>query len=152
MPKTYLHFVPAALLALLALGLVLGGLQYDTGSPSRMGPGFMPVLLGGLLLMLAVLQALTAWLGKRKVADESEAPVPLQARPLICASLSIVLWSLAVEQVGFVPAALGQLLLAYAAVRQPDWRQVMLHSGVVAALAFALFVLLLGLPLPALGA
>lgn len=147
----------------LALGVIVGGLYYDTGTLQRMGPGFMPVMLGALLLLLALLEGGTSWLGKPTQTRPSRQPdsqpdtqpdalPPLQARPLIFASLSILLWSLVVEGFGFIPAAILQLLLAYAAVRQPDWRMVLLHSGLASVVAFALFVLLLGLPLRALGA
>lgn len=167
MQRSIRALVPATLMAGLALGVIVGGLYYDTGTLQRMGPGFMPVMLGALLLLLALLEAGATWLGQRAhnlsarqpdsqaaaqpVAQPDTLP-PLQARPLIFASLSILLWSLVVEGFGFIPAAILQLLLAYAAVRQPDWRMVLLHSGLASVVAFVLFVLLLGLPLRALGA
>ncbi|HHX82945.1 MAG TPA: hypothetical protein GX696_08205 [Pseudomonadaceae bacterium] len=161
MQKSIQALIPAILLAMLALGVIFGGLYYDTGTLQRMGPGFMPVMLGALLLLLALLEGGATRLasraertarhpGARSEAQSGSLPA-LRARPLICASLSLLLWALVVERVGFIPAAVLQLLLAYGAVRQPDWRAVLLHSGLASAAAFALFVLLLGLPLQALG-
>lgn len=75
--------------------------------------------------------------------------IPL--RPIVCASLSLVLWALAAERFGFIPAALGQLLLANAALPGTNWLRVGIGSLVVSLLAWALFVLLLGMPLRAVG-
>lgn len=139
------QFMPALVLALIGLAVVIGGSDFEIGSLTAMGPGFMPVLLGCVLLLLAFVLLLLEW---RTLPVAAALP---SARPLLCAGLSIVVWALLAERAGFVLASVAQLLLAYAAISQPDWRKVLYSSAVITALAFITFVLLLGLPLPAVG-
>lgn len=155
MPKTLLTLLPAVLLAGLSIGVIIGGLEFDAGTLTRMGPGFMPVLLGVLLLALALALGVGEWRARlRANAETHEVPAGagrIHLRPILCASLSMVLWALTVERLGFIPAALLQLLLARAALPETDWKRAGLGTAVVSALAFVLFVMLLGLPLPAVG-
>ena len=52
--------VSAALLIILGLGIVAEGLTYRMGSLTRMGAGFVPVVLGALLALVGVAIGLTA--------------------------------------------------------------------------------------------
>lgn len=152
MPK-YLHaLLPALFLAMLSIAVIIGGLNFDAGTVSRMGPGFMPVLLGAILLGFALLLGIAELRTLQATQGDILPPTArMHVRPIVCASLSIVLWALVVERLGFIPAALAQLLLARAALPESDWKRAGLGSVLVSALAFVLFVLLLGLPLPAVG-
>lgn len=152
MPKYLYAFLPAIFLVALATAVIVGGLGHDAGTLERMGPGFMPVLLGSVLLGLALLLGIGEWRSQAhagSVAPQPSGRTPL--RPILCASLSIVLWALLVERLGFIPAALGQLLLARAALSGTEWKRAGVGSAVVSALAYVLFVLVLGLPLQAVG-
>lgn len=139
------QLLPALLLALSGLGVLIGGSHYQTGSLTQMGPGFMPALLGSLLLLLSLLVVVI----ECKALPGVHTRLPL--RPLLCAGASIVAWALLVDITGFVPACLLQLLLAFAAMPQANWRQVVLCCVVITALAYVLFVPLLGIPLQAFG-
>lgn len=154
MPKYLQPLLPAAFLAVLALAVIIGGKRFDAGTLANMGPGFMPVMLGVILLLLALLLAASAWpavAALRAAGPAAQAQLRMPLRAIACASLSLVVWAVAVERIGFVPAALAQLLLAHAALPDTNWLRVGIGSLVVAALAYALFVLLLGMPLRAVG-
>lgn len=154
MPRYLQPLLPAAFLALLALAVLIGGKRFDAGTLAQMGPGFVPVLLGGILLLLALLLAASEWsavTALRAAEPTVHAGPRIPLRPIVCASLSLVLWALAAERFGFIPAALGQLLLANAALPGTNWLRVGIGSLVVSLLAWALFVLLLGMPLRAVG-
>lgn len=45
----------AALIILIGIGTVAGSLNYNVGTLARMGPGYYPLLLGGLLIFMGVL-------------------------------------------------------------------------------------------------
>jgi len=123
--------------------VLIGGSNYQIGSLTQMGSGFMPALLGTLLLLLSLPVLLFEF---RLPADASSLPL----RPLLCAGGSIVLWALLVDSTGFVPACIAQLLLAFAAMPQTSWKHVLLSCVLITALAYGLFIILLGIPLPAL--
>jgi len=139
--------LPALLLLLFGCAVVVGGMQLESGSLTRMGPGFMPMLLGALLVFLAA----ALLLQQQWISLVQTMPQLLPARPLLCASASLVLWALLAERSGFIPASIVQLLLAYAALPRENWIAVLGSSVCISLLAFVLFVLLLGLPLRAVG-
>ncbi len=139
-----LHLLPALLLAILGLGVAFGGSRYQIGTLTAMGPGFMPALLGFLLVILALGVFLSEF-HKEALVTQS-----FSFRPMICIGSSILVWTLLVETVGFIPAGLINLLLAYTALSQSSWKKVLISSALITGLSYVLFVLLLGIPLQAL--
>jgi hypothetical protein len=142
--NTILNLMPAMVLALLGLAIAIVGGGYDTGSLTAMGPGFMPVALG----IVMVLISLALGVGALRETVELK-PTPL--RPFLCAAASIVLWAVLADTTGFFPAALGQLLLANFALPHDNWRLLIGKCIGLSIGAYLLFVTVLGLPLPAIG-
>lgn len=62
-------FFAGCLLILIGIGAAVQGSAYKVGSLMRMGPGFMPVALGIILVLLGVLIAGTAAASKEGTAD-----------------------------------------------------------------------------------
>jgi len=137
-------------LALIAFGSAIAfrGSDYGVGSLTQMGPGFMAVLLGLLLVVLAAAQLF----GQRHASGVNEATSPnLPWIPLALGAGSVVVWALLIERVGFIPAAIVQLILACLAAREGDWRYTSIGIVLFSLASYALFVWLLGLPVPAFG-
>ncbi|MGA0806664.1 MAG: tripartite tricarboxylate transporter TctB family protein [Pseudohongiellaceae bacterium] len=132
--------LPTLLLAAIGAVLILVGRDYRTGSLTAMGPGFMPVLLGALLLLLA---AVLVW---RELVL-----LPLPLRPVAAVMAGMLAWVLLAEHLGFFAAALAQILLSSLALPQTDRRLELLVAGALSLGAWLLFVRVLGLPLPAFG-
>jgi hypothetical protein len=142
--SSVLQQLPAIVLGAIGAAVVYAASQYRTGTLTAMGPGFMPVALGLLLMLLA---GALLWPGRR--GGEALRPLPL--RPVLCVAASIVLWTFLAERAGFFPAAGAQLLLGALALRQHNWRGMALGIVVMSTAAYGLFVLLLRLPLAAFG-
>lgn len=132
--------LPALLLAGIALVLIVVGHGYRVGSLTAMGPGFMPLLLGLLLLLLAL------WLLWRAAPATLVAP---PWRPLLCVAAGMLAWSQLAEPFGFFPAALAQIVITALALPQAQRRQDLLLAVALSVGAYLLFVRVLGLPLPA---
>lgn len=143
MNEKLLSLLPPFALLCIGLGSAWVGSSYDVGSLTAMGPGFLPVALG---LCLALLAALLLWL-------EKPATVTLQLplRPLACVSAGILAWVLLADAAGFFAAGLAQVLLSSLALPGQKWLTVGLIAIVLNIAAYALFVVMLGLPLPAFG-
>lgn len=132
--------LPALLLAGIGLLLIVVGHGYRVGSLTAMGPGFMPLLLGVLLLVLAL------WLLWREAPVSNVAP---PWRPLVCVAAGMLAWTQLAEPFGFFPAALTQIVITAFALPQAQRRQDLLLAAALSVGAYLLFVRALGLPLPA---
>ena len=133
------------------LFVVLGGLAvalargYPIGSTMRMGPGYFPTVLGGILLLFGVYVLL------RGVRSGDEVKGEWGYRPLALISLSIVMFGFLLDRVGMVPAIVATLFAAAAAGREFRFKEVLLLAVVLTAFSVAVFRYGLKLPYPLLG-
>lgn len=133
------------------LFIVLGGLavalarDYPIGSTMRMGPGYFPTVLGGILLLFGVYVLLRGVRSGDKVKGE------WGYRPLALISLSIVMFGFLLDRVGMVPAIVAMLFAAAAAGREFRFKEVLLLAVVMTAFSVAVFSYGLKLPYPLLG-
>jgi hypothetical protein len=106
-----------------------------------MGPGFFPTLLGGLLAALGLSLALPALL------RDGEAFPRLHMRPMLMLLVSIVVFALLLESLGFILASIALLLAG--GIADPDLRPIESIGLALFITAFSVvvFVLVLGLPL-----
>ncbi|HSE00515.1 MAG TPA: tripartite tricarboxylate transporter TctB family protein [Burkholderiales bacterium] len=133
------------------LFIVLGGLavalarDYPFGTTMRMGPGYFPTVLGGILLLFGV------YVAARGVRSGDRVKGEWGWKPLALIALSIVLFGLLLDRVGMVPAAVVTLVIAAAAGREFRWKEVILLAAVMTAFSVAVFSYGLKLPYPLLG-
>jgi hypothetical protein len=133
------------------LFIVLGGLavalarDYPIGSTMRMGPGYFPTVLGGILLLFGVYVLLRGVRSGDKVKGE------WGYRPLAMIALSIVLFGFLLDRVGMVPAIVATLFVAAAAGREFRLKEVLLLAVAMTAFSVAVFSYGLKLPYPLLG-
>ncbi|MGV3592302.1 MAG: tripartite tricarboxylate transporter TctB family protein [Gammaproteobacteria bacterium] len=142
MNEKLLSLLPPFTLLCIGLGSAWVGSSYDVGTLTAMGPGFLPMALG---LCLAFLAALLLWL--EKPSDI----MPLPLRPIACVSAGIIAWVLLADTAGFFAAGLVQVLLSSLALPGQKWMTVAIVAVVLNVAAYFLFVVMLGLPLPAFG-
>jgi len=130
------------LLIAIGAGAIFVARSYPFGTALRMGPGFFPVVLGGLLIVfgLAVLA-----IGLRQ--GESMAG-SWSLRALIILPLSLILFGLLMEYAGFVPAMLVLIVGSATASTEFRFLEVLLFAAGLTALSVAVFVWALGLPYP----
>lgn len=129
-------------------GVVIGALAiveasgYPLGSATRMGPGYFPLALGALtiLLSLGVL-----FLEGRGISSPD---IPRPAwRGLLWVLLAIAAFALLVERWGLAPAAIASILLSAQADDDLTLKESLILAVSVAAVSVAIFIYLLGLPL-----
>jgi putative tricarboxylic transport membrane protein len=93
------------LFAALGIAVVVLARDYRLGTAARMGPGYFPTLLGGLLTFLGLTLILPALF-----RDSDDFP-RLHLRPLIVILISIAAFGLALEYLGFVIAVVALVLI-----------------------------------------
>jgi len=123
-------------------GFVLLAQEYRLGDMHRMGPALFPILVGALLAALGAIMALRAF-----ALDGP--PVPrFEARPILVSLLAIVLFAIALQWLGLVAAVAVLVLIGANATREVRLLDVLALAAVMVVFSVAVFVWLLGLPLP----
>jgi hypothetical protein len=126
-------------------GAVIICQDYPMGSAGRMGPGYFPTVLGGLLALVGLIGVVRAFL------HDGEAIEKFAVKELILVLTGVLLFGFLVRGAGLVPAIV--VLVVLSAFAGPKFR--LTHVGLLAAglAAFSvlIFVKLLGLPILAIG-
>jgi hypothetical protein len=115
---------------------------YAMGTGGRMGPGYFPLLLGGVLAMLGTILVVKSFLAA------GEDGVKLDLRPLLTIALGVVLFGLAIERLGLVISLIAVVLVSALASRESRPLEVVLLAAALAAFSIGVFVYALRLPLP----
>jgi putative tricarboxylic transport membrane protein len=129
------------ILVAIGIGFAVYAQDYRLGTAARMGPGYFPTMLGGLLVLLGLSLSLPAF------AIEGEKFPRLHLRPLLTILGAIVAFALLLEPLGFVIAAAALVIIGGFA--DPDLRLIESVALAAALVVFAtgIFVALLGMPL-----
>lgn len=128
----------------LAFAITAG--TYEVGSALRMGPGFFPLVLGGILVVLGLLVVLKGF-----VAPETGdvGPVPWRAAAFLTAA--ILFFGFTVRGLGIVPSLFVSVLLAALAGRNMRIVPALVIAASLTVLSVLIFIVLLQLPLRLLG-
>ena len=128
--------VSGTLLVLLGAGIVAQGLQYRMGTLTRMGAGFVPVVLGTLLALVGVAVFVTAEPGDFGTAEKN----PTEWRGWICVLGAVVAFVVIGEYGGLVPATLATVFLAAMGDRENSVRDAALLSVGVTIAGVLIFI------------
>lgn len=131
---------------LLGLAFALGALAYDLGTPLRMGPGYVPLALGGLLAGLGVLVIVKGF-----VAGEGDDIGQVEWRALILIMAAMLFFGVTVRGLGVVGALFGTSLLAALARSSTKLWEALVIAVALTALSVFIFIFALQLRLPLVG-
>lgn len=139
--------------ALLGLAFSIGGARYDVGSALRMGPGYVPLVLGGILTVLGLVIVAQAFLGgdeqARALADQERRPIPWLPAALLLAG--VLFFGATVRGLGLAPALFVSTFLAALAGHRTGVVRALVTAAGLTVLCLVVFVSLLQLRLPLLG-
>lgn len=134
-----------ALAGLLLIGIgavyLSSSLMLPIGSAMRMGSGYFPMIVSGLLIVVGIGTILS-----RSVQDDQADSAPAW-RSLITIIGAVFAFGAGIRGVGLVPAVLITALLSCWATGQFRFHQALLTAALLAAFCWAVFVLGLGLAL-----
>jgi hypothetical protein len=117
------------------------------GSAARMGPGYFPLFVGGILIALGLVLAIRAIGEKNAAALTSWAPL----RGLLSILGAPVVFGLTVRSLGFAPALFLTALISTFASDKIDIRRALFLAVVLTGFCCLLFSFGLGINLPLLG-
>ena len=128
------------------LFILIGGLavviarEYPMGFVARMGPGYFPTVLGGLLILLGLYVMIRGLYSGAKVQGG------WGGKPLALIALSIVLFGFFMDRLGMVPALVAMFFAAALAGREFRFKEVLLLTVLMSAFAVGVFIYGLKLP------
>ena len=135
-------FLAGLLFAAIGAAIMWVGADYSLGVPSRIGPGYVPRLLGILLTGIGLFLIVRSW-WTTEVVDSV-----IAWRPLLLILAGVVAFALVFEASGLVPAILVSVAIGNYATPENRWTTALLLGAILALFAWALFVKGLLLPLP----
>jgi hypothetical protein len=116
--------------------------DYAFGTALRMGPGWFPSVLGGLLVLFGLYLVAQGLRSNEKIQGN------WSLRALIVLPLSLVLFGLLMEYAGFIPALMVLIVGSSAASSEFRLIESLLLAVGLTLFAIALFIYGLGLPYP----
>lgn len=116
--------------------------HYPFGTSLHMGPGYFPMVLGGILIAFGIYVTLRGLRKNEKIQGN------WSIRALVILPLSIVIFGVLMELAGFIPALAALVFISAASGREFRFVEVLLLTLFLGALSVALFIWGLGLPYP----
>jgi hypothetical protein len=116
--------------------------NYAMGSALRMGPGYFPAVLGGLLVVLGLVVL------ARSLALDGPKLAAFHLRPLLLVSLSVVAYGYLMKPGGLVVATVATVFIGALAGHEFKWKEVSVVAVVLVVFSYLVFVKGLTLPFP----
>ena len=137
-------FWAGVMLIVSGAGAMIIARAYAFGTALRMGPGYFPSVLGGLLVLFGLYLVAVGLRSNEKIEGS------WSLRALIVLPLSLVLFGILMEYAGFVPAMIVLVVGSSAANSEFRIVESLLLAAGLTAFAIVLFIWGLGLPYPLL--
>lgn len=112
------------------------------GSAAMMGPGFMPMAVGGLVLVLGLI------IGLAGLCKSAEPIGKVRLRPLLILLAAVGGFALAAELAGFLIASAGLILFGSMADREWRLREALISSVVLSLFGLVVFIYGLDVQMP----
>lgn len=145
--------VSAALLLVIGCGVLACGLTYDVGNLTRMGPGFVPVSLGVMMILVALAIGATAAPAAPAAARPNRHGGPPddsgpQWRGWLCIIAGVTSFVIVGNYGGLVPATLLAVFISAMGDRDNTCKSAAILAAIVTAFGVAIFHFGLALQLP----
>ncbi|MGO8910385.1 MAG: tripartite tricarboxylate transporter TctB family protein [Bradyrhizobium sp.] len=142
-------YYAGGLMLLLGVGAAVTGSGYKFGSLARMGPGFMPVVLGIVLAFLGLLIAGTA-LGSSEPDDRKFLPANPQWFGWFCILAGPILFIILGHYGGMIPAVFACVFVCALGDKTATYKSSLVLASGVTVFGVVLFHYLLNIPFPLL--
>jgi hypothetical protein len=120
--------------------------SYQLGTALRMGPGYFPLVLGGILVLLGALIIVEGL-----IAGEGEAIGPIAGRGLVLLTAAVLFFGFTVRGLGLAPSLFATVLLAAFSSHRTTVVSALAMAFGLTGFCILVFVEALGMPVPLLG-
>lgn len=125
-----------------ASAALIAALNYRFGTSLRIGPGYFPTVLGGILVLFGVYVLVRGLRSNEKIQGN------WSLRALIVLPLSLVLFGVVMELAGFISALVSLIFASAFSGKEFKVIEVLLLTVLLTVLSLAVFIWGLGLPYP----
>jgi hypothetical protein len=140
-------YYAGGLMVLIGVGAAVTGTGYKFGTLARMGPGFMPVMLGTVLAFLGILIAGTA-LASSEPDDAKFLPANPQWFGWLCILGGPVLFIIFGEYGGMIPAVYACVFVCALGDKTATYKSCAILAAGITVFGVLLFHYLLSIPFP----
>ncbi|MGD9869102.1 MAG: tripartite tricarboxylate transporter TctB family protein [Hyphomicrobiales bacterium] len=137
-------FWSAVMFIIFGVLFMIWSTDYQFGTAQRMGPGYFPTVLGGMLVALGLL---VGWPAVKANAEETKVE-KIGWRGLIVILAAVVLYGVLLPHLGFIIALAVLLLLSSMASPEFTWKATLLSIVVLGICSYVTFVKGLDLQFP----
>jgi putative tricarboxylic transport membrane protein len=143
------NIASGALLVAIGSFFAYSGRGLEVSSVSNMGPGYFPLVLSALLIVLGIVVMAGSGRSIEEGPGQSAGPVPWRGIALLTGAL--LFFACLVRPLGLGPALGGAVAISCFASQR--WRLVpsLVLTASMVACGWAVFIRLLGIPIPFLG-
>jgi hypothetical protein len=130
----------------LGLAFAIGALAYNIGTPLRMGPGYVPLTLGALLVVLGVLVVVKGF-----IAGAGEEIGGVDWRALVMITAALLFFGVTVRGLGVIGALFGAALVGSLGRSRTSPLEALVIATGLTVLSVVIFIFALRLRLPLVG-
>lgn len=148
MPSFIRHpkdFWTGAIFLFFGLSALIIAQDYPMGTAGRMGPAYFPSVLGALLALIGLVGVVRSFL------HEGEPIGKFYIKELVLILGAVLAFGFMMRGAGLAPACIVLVLVSAYANAKFRWREGVLLAVGLTVFAIAVFVKLLGLPMPVFG-
>ncbi len=138
-------FYAGLMYAAIGIGAIVVARGYTMGTSVRMGPGYFPTMLGGLLALVGVASMIRSFL------HQGERIAAFSWKEIVLVLGSVVLFGILVRGAGLVPALIALVVTSAWASEKFRLRTAVLLAIVTSVFSALVFVKGLGLPFALVG-
>jgi len=132
----------AVLFLIIGITGIYFGRDLAFGAASKMGPGFFPTILSGLIAFIGVV------VGLKSLATEGPPIEPTKLRPLLFILVAILAFGYLIDQIGLAITTAGLSIFAAYARDNVNLKETVLLAVGLSVFAVGVFAYALGQPLP----
>ena len=142
--KNFKDFYAGLMFTLFGTAFFWGATRYSMGAAAKMGPGYFPLILGGLLTILGLIIFI-----RSLVIEPADGHVGLViVQPAILVFGSIAAFALLLRPAGLVVAIFEIILVSSFASHEARFRESLISAIVLCIASLAIFVYGLNLQIP----
>lgn len=133
--------VAGVVVVIVGIVFFVGSLELRTGTTMSMGPGYFPLVVSGIVVVLGSLIAVGGFIDAQPSGE-------IHWRPLLAVSGAIAAFALVMTQFGLIPAMVAGVAISALGDRSSRVRETLLVAVAAALGAWLVFRVGLGLQLP----